>query len=237
MNILRFHVKIKVGLLAVSSLILAGAVASVPAFASSIGPADNYTYVIDLPTINSSGELSSSTGANIVFSWGLGPICANSTGVMLSYAVNGSPLEGYSNNGSAWTAATDENGIGYSEIYVSYSDGSGNEIVFTFIESDSFWATLGSQDFSTGSGIAVNGLTYDNFGTGGLTWGDTTTGANYTTYTDGVATDPSCGSLCTITTTEEPAPAATPEPSSLLLLGSGLMGLVGVVRRKIGLRA
>jgi hypothetical protein len=30
---------------------------------------------------------------------------------------------------------------------------------------------------------------------------------------------------------------ATPEPSSFVLLGSGLAGLAGMVRRKIGLRA
>jgi len=37
--------------------------------------------------------------------------------------------------------------------------------------------------------------------------------------------------------TPGPSPTATPEPGSFLLLGSGLVGLAGVVRRKIGLSA
>jgi len=30
------------------------------------------------------------------------------------------------------------------------------------------------------------------------------------------------------------APTPTPEPSSLLLLGTGMLGLAGVLRRKLG---
>jgi hypothetical protein len=229
--------KIKTGFLAVSFLALAGVVTAVPAFASYTGVPLDYNYVINLPTISSDGALSSSTGADIIFTWGVGPINADNIGAMQSISVNGSPLDGYSNNSIVWTAATDTNSIGYSEIYVSYSDGSGREIVFTFIEPDSFWATSGDQNFSTGSGTTVHGLIYVD--TNLYTWGDTTTGANYTTYADGVPTDPNCGSYCTITTTEEPVvtATATPEPSSLWLLGSGLAGLAGMVRRKMGARA
>jgi hypothetical protein len=37
------------------------------------------------------------------------------------------------------------------------------------------------------------------------------------------------------TNVADPPPAPTPEPSSLLLLGSGMAGLLGIVRRKVNL--
>jgi hypothetical protein len=38
-----------------------------------------------------------------------------------------------------------------------------------------------------------------------------------------------------LTNVTDPAPLPTPEPSSLLLLGSGMAGLLGIVRRKVNL--
>ena len=48
------------------------------------------------------------------------------------------------------------------------------------------------------------------------------------------SSSPTSGLVATQTPTEEPAPpASVPEPATLLLIGSGLVGLVGIGRKKL----
>jgi len=187
-------------LLAGMVLVLAGAAAATTA------PLLQYNYELSLPAI-SSGQEGSANTAQVDFSW-IGPLRYNSPPNSLPpncCQFIGTPKAGEYPYQITFTASGSD-----PEVIVTYSDFSGsdfsssNTLTFTFIQPDSFWAVVGTQNFLVdGSGTAT-------FEVGGI--------------------DPNCQS-CTLTTTT--SVMATPEPSSLLLLSAGLAGFAGVIRRKV----
>ncbi len=121
--------------------------------------------------------------------------------------------------------------------YNSIINGYNDILVFTFIEPVSFWAALGPQTFTNGSGEFIDGYqgTFeDPFGPSYAPFfGELPEGAFYAYYNSGLGIDPPCDPIfCTLTTTFTPAVSSTPEPSSLALLSTGAAGLLALYRRR-----
>jgi hypothetical protein len=222
---------LKVAPLAISLLGFVCAVAAVPASATlaSPPPADTYTYNIAIPDLSDGG--SAQFTFSITNGWFGDP-----TSTWAGYSDSGSPL---TNGSLALVTTTSGSSLpggdnDLTEILLDYTDGSGNSAAFAFLEPGSFWSDPGTAlSFNNGIPNSAYGLLYqDPADLSSQTWGDTNLGASYITIPGG---DPPCDS-CSITIDAQPTVTDTPEPSSLLLFGSGLLGFAAMAHRKIGLR-
>jgi hypothetical protein len=209
----------------VSLFALICALAAVPASASPVTPYE-YSYVISIPT------LGGTSGATLTLDWAPVPLNPQGTGGAIYSSLTGSPESGYSLADYSWTIAYDPTTAVYdSEIFAEFEDGSNDYIAYTFIEPESFWDTAGTDlSFPVGDTVTDAFLQWPDPALGTPVYGATTTGANYTTFTD-----PPCTG-CSIDIAATPYVTPIPEPSSILLLGSGLAGLAGMIRRKIVMR-
>jgi PEP-CTERM motif len=112
----------------------------------------------------------------------------------------------------------------------SFSTNSGQSYTF------SFWlASVGDNpsDFSASwDGTVVYSATNPNTGANWTEFSFTETGTGHDTISFSFRDDPEYIALDNVSVTPSPT-GSVPEPSSFLLMGSGVLGLAGVVRRKL----
>ncbi len=109
----------------------------------------------------------------------------------------------------------------------TFSDNAGQHYTFSF-----WFASVGDNpsDFSASwDGTALLSLTNPNTGANWTEFSFDVVGTGSDTISFSERDDPEYMALDNVSV----SPAATPEPSSLLLLGSGLLTVGGVIRRKL----
>jgi hypothetical protein len=221
----------KSSILAVLFLALAGVIASVPAHA------DDYTYTFNLPVINPDGSM---PGGTVQYSLAYTDALGQPDAEFVSQNAAGSALSGgsfiYSGFGFADFVPSSPGDPTLVNLLLEYADPENDILAFSFIEPVAYWDAPGEDvGFDNDGGTVFSSAlilyivppTFD----GGMN-GDTNLGASYLIADDvDNSMDPPC-STCSVTITATPA-AATPEPGSWILLGSGLAGLAAMVGRKL----
>jgi hypothetical protein len=225
-----------------AALLAAMMVAPAPSFAAQIAPLDTYTYTFDLPIIDLNGnEVNTAQTSNTTFTvtFADGAFGTPTSFISGGETATGSAfLGGYLLSFYTATGSSLPNGNNdLPEMLIEYYADPANEVLsFAFLEPQAFWNTPGNNlSFGNDDSDDAYGLLFQDFVIpANQTFGDTNIGASWTITQGADDVDPPCDT-CSVTIAATPTAGLTPEPNSLLLLGSGLVGLAGVARRKLGL--
>jgi hypothetical protein len=163
----------------------------------------------------------------------------------LGWSYNGTPTPGYVPPSDAVFSTVGDNST-WTELQIEWllpaspgSNSASSIESFTFTAPDTFWAETGVNSFPADGSTTYYALLYSDENVDGSDNGPNpdhfdyiNQGAYYGFYTPEGASDPQC-TTCSVTTTFTPTVGgAVPEPSTMTLLGTGMVAIVGVFRRR-----